>query len=67
MGLDRFNKTPCGFCFVEYYRRADTEDAVRFLNGMRLDERVARSDWSVRELACSTRCISLCKKVLHSQ
>jgi RNA recognition motif-containing protein len=45
MGLDRFNKTPCGFCFVEYYRRADTEDAVRFLNGMRLDERVARVDW----------------------
>jgi len=45
MGLDRFSKTPCGFCFVEYYRRQDTEDAVRFLNGMKLDERVVRVDW----------------------
>jgi len=45
MGLDRFSKTPCGFCFIEFYRRPDTEDAVRFLNGMKLDERVARVDW----------------------
>mmetsp|Transcript_14058 Transcript_14058/g.42893 ORF Transcript_14058/g.42893 Transcript_14058/m.42893 type:complete len:177 (-) Transcript_14058:295-825(-) len=45
MGLDRYSKTPCGFCFIEYYRRADTEDAVRFLNSMKLDERLARVDW----------------------
>lgn len=22
MGLDKFKKTPCGFCFVEYYARS---------------------------------------------
>ena len=22
LGLDRFQKTPCGFCFVEYYHGA---------------------------------------------
>lgn len=45
MGLDRHTKTPCGFCFVEYYRRADTEDAVRYLNGCKLDDRIVRVDW----------------------
>ncbi|GAV03663.1 hypothetical protein RvY_14057 [Ramazzottius varieornatus] len=45
IGLDRFTKTPCGFCFVEYYRRADAEDALRYVNGTRLDERVIRCDW----------------------
>lgn len=28
MGLDRNKKTPCGFCFVEYYTREDSENAV---------------------------------------
>ena len=23
MGLDKFKRTPCGFCFVEYYLRLD--------------------------------------------
>ncbi|CAK5122865.1 unnamed protein product [Meloidogyne enterolobii] len=45
MGLDRFQKTPCGFCFVEYYTRADAEDALRYVNGTRLDDRVIRCDW----------------------
>ena len=45
MGLDRHMKTPCGFCFVEYHRRADTEDAVRYVNGSKLDDRVVRVDW----------------------
>ena len=45
MGLDRHMKTPCGFCFVEYDRRADTEDAVRYLNGCKLDDRIVRVDW----------------------
>nr|AUW30722.1 putative nuclear cap binding protein subunit 2 [Cladonia uncialis subsp. uncialis] len=26
MGLDRFHKTPCGFCFVEYYNHQDALD-----------------------------------------
>ena len=45
MGLDRNSKTPCGFCFVEYFRRADTEDAVRYINGCKLDDRIVRVDW----------------------
>ena len=45
MGLDRINKTPCGFCFVEYVRRADTEDAIRFFNGMYFDDRFIKVDW----------------------
>ena len=45
MGLDRNTKTPCGFCFVEYHRRADTEDAVRYVNGCKLDDRIVRVDW----------------------
>ncbi|XP_069468531.1 nuclear cap-binding protein subunit 2-like isoform X1 [Ambystoma mexicanum] len=45
MGLDKVKKTPCGFCFVEYYTRADAEHAMRFLNGTRMDDRIIRTDW----------------------
>ena len=45
MGLDRNKKTPCGFCFVEYYTRLDAETAMRYINGSRLDARLIRSDW----------------------
>lgn len=45
MGIDRFKKTPCGFCFVEYYLREDAEDAMRCINGTRLDDRIIRTDW----------------------
>lgn len=45
MGLDRHHKTPCGFCFVEYHHRADTESAVRYLGGCKLDDRIVRVDW----------------------
>eukprot|EP01088_Endostelium_zonatum_P006032 TRINITY_DN1813_c0_g1_i1.p1 TRINITY_DN1813_c0_g1~~TRINITY_DN1813_c0_g1_i1.p1 ORF type:complete len:221 (-),score=69.56 TRINITY_DN1813_c0_g1_i1:154-816(-) len=45
MGLDRLKKTPCGFCFVEYYTREDAEDCVKYLNGTCLDERIVRVDW----------------------
>ncbi|KAI8076359.1 RNA-binding domain-containing protein [Halteromyces radiatus] len=44
MGLDRNQKTPCGFCFVEYYHRADALDCMKYVNGTRLDERVIRCD-----------------------
>lgn len=44
MGLDKFKKTPCGFCFVEYYTRQDLEQAVLFINGTRLDDRIIRVD-----------------------
>lgn len=45
MGLDRVQRTPCGFCFVEYGTRAHTRVAVQCLNGAKLDERVIRVDW----------------------
>ncbi|KAK5647102.1 hypothetical protein RI129_005566 [Pyrocoelia pectoralis] len=35
MGLDKYKKTPCGFCFVEYYNRADAENY----------DRIVRTDW----------------------
>uniref|UniRef100_A0A1B6ML38 Nuclear cap-binding protein subunit 2 n=1 Tax=Graphocephala atropunctata TaxID=36148 RepID=A0A1B6ML38_9HEMI len=47
MGLDRFKKTPCGFCFVEYYTREDAESCMRYVNGTRLDDRLVRTDWDV--------------------
>jgi len=45
MGLDRVNKTPCGFCFVEYYTRDDAADCVKYVTGTKLDDRVIRVDW----------------------
>lgn len=44
MGLDRHKKTPCGFCFVEYYSHEDALDCMKFVNGTKLDERVIRTD-----------------------
>jgi len=38
-------KTPCGFCFVVFYERADAAAAVAYLNGHALDERPIRCDW----------------------
>lgn len=51
MGLDRNAKTPCGFCFVEYYERADAEACVTVLNGTKLDDRKIRTDfdWGFEE------------------
>ncbi|CAD6196000.1 unnamed protein product [Caenorhabditis auriculariae] len=45
MGLDRFKKTPCGFCFVEYYTREDAEVALQCITNTRLDDRIIRCDW----------------------
>jgi nuclear cap-binding protein subunit 2 len=44
MGLDRFTKTPCGFCFVEYYTHADALDCLKYVGGTKLDERIIRTD-----------------------
>lgn len=45
MGLDKVKKTPCGFCFVEYYTREDAQNAMWYINGTRLDDRIIRTDW----------------------
>eukprot|EP00743_Colponemidia_sp_Colp-15_P004094 GILK01004418.1.p1 GENE.GILK01004418.1~~GILK01004418.1.p1 ORF type:complete len:213 (+),score=10.51 GILK01004418.1:50-688(+) len=47
MGLDRNKKTPCGFCFVEYYTHEDAADAVHLISGLRLDDRPIRADWDI--------------------
>lgn len=47
MGLDRYKKTPCGFCFVEYYRRIDAEKSVNFISNTKLDERTIRVDYDI--------------------
>jgi RNA recognition motif-containing protein len=44
MGLDKVKRTPCGFCFVIYYRRADALAAIKYLNGTLLDGRLIRVD-----------------------
>ena len=51
MGLDKMHATPCGFCFVVYYTRRDTEDCIKYINGMALDERLIRVDfdWGFRD------------------
>lgn len=51
MGLDKQRLTPCGFCFVVYYTRADAEDCVKYLNGTTLDDRAIRADfdWGFQE------------------
>lgn len=42
MGLDRLRKSPCGFCFVEYYSRQDALAAVSLLSSTKLDGNVIR-------------------------
>jgi len=47
MGLDRLTKTPCGFCFVEYYTKEDAEACFKWVNSTRLDDRTIRVDWDI--------------------
>ncbi|KAI0308930.1 hypothetical protein OF83DRAFT_1180214 [Amylostereum chailletii] len=44
MGLDRHTRTPCGFCFVEYYTHAEALASMRYISGTKLDERIIRCD-----------------------
>lgn len=47
MGLDRHRKTPCGFCFVEYYEKSAAQSAINYINGTKLDGRIVRTDWDI--------------------
>jgi nuclear cap-binding protein subunit 2 len=38
------NRTPCGFCFVEYYTHAEALASMRYVSGTKLDERIIRCD-----------------------
>lgn len=44
MGLDRNNKSPCGFAFVEYYLHSEAVACMRYISGTKLDERIIRCD-----------------------
>ncbi|KAJ2634596.1 nuclear cap binding complex subunit [Coemansia sp. RSA 1286] len=44
MGLSRQNKTPCGFCFVEYYTHDSALECMKYVNGTKLDDRIIRTD-----------------------
>lgn len=45
MGLNKKQKTPCGFCFVEYATRQQAQEAMDCLNLQVLDGRQVRIDW----------------------
>ena len=38
------SRTPCGFCFVEYYSHAEALACLRYISGTKLDERIIRCD-----------------------
>ncbi|KAI8607162.1 hypothetical protein BC830DRAFT_1073220, partial [Chytriomyces sp. MP71] len=44
MGLDRQRRTPCGFCFVEYFHPKHALLCMQFINGTKLDDRLIRTD-----------------------
>lgn len=44
MGLDRMQRTPCGFCFVEYADHEGAVNCVKYLNETKLDDRVVSID-----------------------
>lgn len=44
MGLNMITKTPCGFCFVEYYNQDHMKSALKYVSGTVCDDRVIRCD-----------------------
>ena len=44
MRFSSINRTPCGFCFVEFYTHAEALAALRYVSGTKLDERIVRCD-----------------------
>jgi len=44
MGLNKVDKTPCGFAFVQYHNHADALTCQRFIAGTCLDERPIKAD-----------------------
>jgi len=44
MGLNSITKTPCGFCFVEYYTHEHAAASLKHISGTSCDERIIRCD-----------------------
>lgn len=42
--LESLHRTPCGFCFVEFYTNAEALATMRYISGTKLDERIIRCD-----------------------
>ena len=38
------HRTPCGFCFVEFYTHGEALASMRYVSGTKLDERIIRCD-----------------------
>jgi len=45
MGLNRKKKTPCGFCFIEFFDRPSAELAKLVFDKGVIDDRIIRVDW----------------------
>ena len=45
MGINREDRTPCGFCLATYTTRSDAETAHQCLQGAIIDDRVVRADF----------------------
>jgi nuclear cap-binding protein subunit 2 len=44
MGLNNITKTPCGFCFVEYYKSEHAWNCLKFISGTVCDEQIIRCE-----------------------
>jgi nuclear cap-binding protein subunit 2 len=44
MGLNRETKTPCGFCFVEYFTHEHARECLKFISGTMCDDRIIRCE-----------------------
>jgi len=44
MGLNQITKTPCGFCFVEYFTQEHTAAALKYVSDSVCDDRIIRCD-----------------------
>lgn len=44
MGLNNITKTPCGFCFVEYYTHENAAAALKYISGTVCDGKIIRCD-----------------------
>jgi nuclear cap-binding protein subunit 2 len=45
MGLHRYEFTPCGFCFIEFYNFSDAKLSFFFFSGIKLNERFLKIDF----------------------
>jgi RNA recognition motif-containing protein len=44
MGLNKNTKTPCGFCFVEYFTHEHAVECLKFINQAKCDDRVIKCE-----------------------